>query len=60
MNSYGIRKHIDQLGRITIPKSFRAVAGMDVGDEVEICQIDAGILIKPIEEKDKENENDGN
>lgn len=59
MNSYGIRKRIDQLGRITIPKSFRAVVGMDIGDEVEICQTDAGILIKPIvkeEEKDR-NEN---
>ena len=48
MNSYGIRKTIDQLGRITIPKAFRIVAGVDVGDEVEICQTDNGILIKPI------------
>lgn len=48
MNSYGIRKTIDQLGRITVPKAFRAATGMDIGDEVEICQTNDGILIKPI------------
>lgn len=48
MNSYGIRKTIDQLGRITVPKAFRTATGMDIGDEVEICQTDNGILIKPI------------
>lgn len=48
MHSYGIRKTIDQLGRITVPKAFRAATGMDIGDEVEICQTNDGILIKPI------------
>lgn len=53
MNSYGIRKTIDQLGRITVPKAFRTVLGIDIGDEVEICQTDIGILIKPIFNADK-------
>ena len=48
MNSYGIRKTIDQLGRITVPKAFRTATGMDIGDEVEICQTNDGILIKPV------------
>lgn len=48
MNSYGIRKTIDQLGRITVPKAFRTATGMDIGDEVEICQTNEGILIKPV------------
>ena len=48
MNSYGIRKTIDQLGRITVPKAFRTATGMDIGDEAEICQTNDGILIKPV------------
>ena len=48
MNSYGIRKTIDQLGRITVPKAFRTATGMDIGDEVEICQTNDGILIKSV------------
>lgn len=52
MNSYGIRKTIDQLGRITVPKAFRTATGMDIGDEVEICQTNEGILIKPISNAD--------
>ena len=54
MHSYGIRKTIDQLGRITIPKAFRTISGMDIGDEVEICQTDNGILIRPVIDTNEE------
>lgn len=54
MHSYGIRKTIDQLGRITIPKAFRTISGMDIGDEVEICQTDNGILIRPVTDTNEE------
>lgn len=47
MDSYGIRKQVDKLGRITIPKAFRNVLGMSSGSDVVICQVDEGILIKP-------------
>ena len=56
MHSYGIRKTIDQLGRITIPKAFRIAVGADIGDEVEICQTDNGILIRPVTDNVREEE----
>lgn len=54
MNSYGIKRRIDQLGRITLPKSFRDDLGVDVADEVEICLTDDGILIKTLKTGDEE------
>lgn len=56
MNSYGIKKEIDPLGRITVPKPYREALGINLGDEVEICLTDEGILLVPTK-KNKENEN---
>lgn len=57
MESYGIRKKIDQLGRITLPASYRSeIDGMGIDDEVIVCRIDDGILIKPVTESVKNDE----
>lgn len=45
----GIIKKIDNLGRITIPKAWRQVLGMELNDELNIFLVDndtIGIRIK--------------
>ena len=42
--SVGIIKEIDRLGRIVIPKEFRARFGL--GEHVEIVATESGILIR--------------
>lgn len=45
----GIIKRIDNLGRITVPKAWRQVLGMELNDELNIFLIDndtIGIRIK--------------
>lgn len=44
MNRIGIKKEIDRLGRIVIPKEMRCLYGL--ADEVELVITEAGILIR--------------
>ena len=48
-NTVGIKKEIDRIGRIVIPKEFRERYGL--ADEVEIVATEAGILIRNPEYK---------
>lgn len=48
MESFGIKKEIDNLGRLSIPAPFRKELGITNGDTVVICLTSEGILIKPV------------
>lgn len=51
----GIRKKVDNLGRITIPISFRRSYGLEEGEEVSIIDTDEGVLIfNPNKRKEKD------
>ena len=51
----GIRRNIDNLGRITIPVSFRRSYNLEKGQEVAIVDTDEGVLIfNPNKKKEKE------
>jgi AbrB family looped-hinge helix DNA binding protein len=41
-------RKIDDVGRIVIPKAMRSTFEIQEGDELELIQMDNGILIKPI------------
>ena len=52
----GIRKKIDNLGRITIPISYRRSYGLEEGEEVSVIDTDEGVLIfNPNKKKEKDN-----
>lgn len=49
METNGIIRRIDDLGRIVIPREYRKALGIDVGDPMEICATGGGeILIKKV------------
>ena len=49
METNGIIRRIDDLGRIVIPREYRKALGIDVGDPMEICARDNGeVLIKKV------------
>ena len=51
----GIRKKVDNLGRITIPISFRRSYGLEKGEEVSVIDTDEGVLIfNPNKRKEKD------
>ena len=53
----GIRKIVDNLGRITIPISFRRSYGLETGQEVAIVDTDEGVLIfNPNKKKEEDNQ----
>lgn len=43
----GIRRKLDELGRITLPKEYRVALGMNERDLVEVQAYGDGILITP-------------
>ncbi len=52
----GIRRKLDDLGRITIPKEFRTFYNLSEGQEVAIVDTDEGVLIfNPNKKKEKDN-----
>ena len=52
----GIRKKIDNLGRITIPISYRRSYGLVEGEEVSVIDTDEGVLIfNPNKKKEEDN-----
>ena len=51
MKTTGIRRKVDDLGRVVIPASMRRSLGIGVGDEVEITiEDDRLILVRPSEQ----------
>ena len=53
----GIRKKVDNLGRITIPISYRKSYCLNEGQEVAIIDTDEGILIfNPEKDNEKKQE----
>lgn len=53
MTSFGIKKPLDQLGRVTIPLPFRNNLGWKPGDMVEICQTENEVVIRAVQKEDK-------
>ena len=51
----GIIRRIDDLGRIVIPKEIRRKFKFNVGEPVEICIAEEGILLKPYNPEPKSN-----
>ena len=50
MKTTGIRRKVDDLGRVVIPASMRRSLGIGLGDEVEITiEDDRLVLFKPAE-----------
>lgn len=48
IESFGIKREIDNLGRLSIPAPFRKELGITNGDTVVICLTNDGIVIKPV------------
>lgn len=46
----GIRRPMDKLGRIVIPKEMRDYFNLDEDSDIEIYQTSEGILITPVEQ----------
>lgn len=51
----GIIRHIDDLGRISIPQEIRRKFKFNAGKPVEICIAEEGILLKPYNPEPKSN-----
>ncbi len=50
MKPTGIRRKVDDLGRVVIPASMRRSLGIGVGDELEVSvDADRVVLAKPVE-----------
>ena len=49
MNSTGIIRHVDELGRIVIPKEARKKLNIDTKDPIEIYLDDNSIVLKKVE-----------
>lgn len=54
MNTKGIARRIDDLGRFVIPKEMRNSLGIENGDLVEAILTENGILLKPCNQDVKE------
>ena len=51
---FTVKKRVDKLGRIVLPKSMRENYGIMLGDAVDLIACDEGIIIvKSTEEKKK-------
>ncbi len=44
----GIRRHLDDLGRVVIPKEIRESLNISSGDFVEISCLNGEIILKPV------------
>lgn len=54
---FTVKKRVDKLGRIVLPKSMRENYGITLCDTVDLVACDEGIIIvKSTEEKKKGNE----
>lgn len=48
MKNLGIVRHLDDLGRVTLPKELRKTFGIADGDPVEIYTENNAICLKPV------------
>ena len=46
MTNIGIVRNVDSLGRVTLPKEYRRLFGLNENDKVEILATDQGILLR--------------
>ncbi len=46
---HGIVRRIDELGRLVIPKEYRKIFGIDVGDQLDMTLSGDGILIRKVQ-----------
>lgn len=46
MNSTGIIRRIDDLGRVVVPRDMRRSFGLQEGTPLEVCATEEGILFK--------------
>ena len=53
---FAVKRKIDKLGRIVIPKDFRRALGVDIDSEVAIRLTDGVITIKAVANKTDEKE----
>ncbi len=57
---FAIKRSVDELGRIVLPKDVRNHYGIKTGDMLEVIPAEDGVLLKISFENDKkENENGG-
>lgn len=54
MKIYGIKRRVDDLGRIALPKEFRQYLEIKEGQEMEIGVFDGFIIIGKVKESDTE------
>lgn len=45
-NTIGVKRHLDNLGRVVLPKEFRKVLDLKEEDSVEIFLLKNGLYIK--------------
>lgn len=50
---FTIKRYVDELGRIVLPKDMRNHYGIKAGDAIEIITIEDGILLKISTENDR-------
>ena len=53
---YTLKRCVDKLGRIVLPKDMRDFYGIKNGDPLEIVATEEGILLKILNEKAEESE----
>lgn len=54
--NFTVRKQIDKLGRIVLPKEMRENYDIELGDDVDLIACDEGIMIvKSVKKNKKEN-----
>ena len=46
MKTKGMIRHLDQLGRLVLPKEYRKVLQIELGDPVEMTLTAEGVLVK--------------
>jgi len=51
MNSTGIVRDLDQLGRVVIPKELRTTFGIREGDPIEIFVNESDIILRKLESR---------
>ncbi len=54
MHPEGIVRHVDDLGRVVLPKEIRRRLGIKEGDPVELFTEDGCIIIKKYQPKSEE------
>ena len=55
--SFVIKKRVDNLGRIVLPKNMREYYSISLNDRVNLIPTDCGILITKYDERNNKDEN---